>query len=247
LAYLAYTGAAANQVSQHADVASLNQTFGGATLRRRIRKEHRYNLPDVTELHKFQRAQVTWLLRRLQQLSDPRSQSANQLAEELSRKAFELVTSFYQTTDSGVLNDFLEQHFQIEPERMPSNATFEDAAYEVLFRNQIRRWETLFGYSSGQIYKRIHQNSLPTWIAWREIDRMTRGHGPALGSNIVDAALAVFALYLDNVQVDKRIFDSAGRAATAHPLLSNIQSKMFRTTGRNYQKLYAELERIAKA
>jgi hypothetical protein len=247
LAYLAYTGAAANQVSQHADVASLNQTFGGATLRRRIRKEHRYKLPDVTELHKFQRAQVTWLLRRLQQLSDPRSQSANQLAEELSRKAFELVTSFYQTTDSGVLNDFLEQHFQIEPERMPSNATFEDAAYEVLFRNQIRRWETLFGYSSGQIYKRIHQNSLPTWIAWREIDRMTRGHGPALGSNIVDAALAVFALYLDNVQVDKRIFDSAGRAATAHPLLSNIQSKMFRTTGRNYQKLYAELERIAKA
>lgn len=93
----------------------------------------------------------------------------------------------------------------------------------------------------------LNQNALPTWVAWREIDRMTRGHGPALGSTILDVALAVFALYLESVQVDKRIFDSAGRAATAHPLLSTIQSKMFRTTGRNYQKLHADLQRIANA
>jgi hypothetical protein len=79
---------------------------------------------------------------------------------------------------------------------------------------------------------------------WRELDRMTRGHGPALGSNIVDVALAVFALYLDQVQVDKRIFDSAARAAKEHALLLNIHSKVFRTTGSDYQKLYKELERI---
>jgi hypothetical protein len=245
LAYLAFTGAAVNQVAHRADVASLNQTFGGATLRRRIRKEYQYTLADATKLQSFQRAQLNWLLRRLQSLSDPRSQSANQLAEELTRKAFELVTTFYQSMDSGRLGGFLKQHFEIETDRLPSNATFEDAAYEVLFRNQMRRWETLLGYSSGFIYKRIHQNSLPTWIAWRELDRMTRGHGPALGSNIVDVALAVFALYLDYVQVDKRIFDSARRAAKAHPLLLNIQSKMFRTTGSNYQKLYKELESLA--
>jgi hypothetical protein len=202
LAYLAYTGAAVNQVSHHADVASLNQTFGGTTLRKRIRKGHQYKLPDAAELQSFQRGQLNWLVRRLQELSDPRSQSANQLADELTIKAFELVTTFYQTTDSGQLNAFLEQHFEIEPNRLPSNATFEDAAYEILFRNQTHRWETLLGYSSGFIYKRIHQNSLPTWIAWRELDRMTRGHGPALGSNIADVALAVFALYLDKVQVE---------------------------------------------
>jgi hypothetical protein len=46
LAYLAYTGEAVNQVSHHADVASLNRTFGGVALRRRIRKGHQYNLPD---------------------------------------------------------------------------------------------------------------------------------------------------------------------------------------------------------
>jgi hypothetical protein len=74
---------------------------------------------------------------------------------------------------------------------------------------------------------------------------MTRGHGPALGSNILDVALAVFAVYLDHIQVDKRIFDSAGRAVTAHPLLLNVQRKMFRTSGSNYQKLYKDLERIA--
>jgi hypothetical protein len=74
---------------------------------------------------------------------------------------------------------------------------------------------------------------------------MTRDYGPARGSNIVDVALAVLALYLDYVQVDKRIFDSAGRAATAHPLLLNVQRRMFRTTGSDYQKLYEELERIA--
>jgi hypothetical protein len=233
LTYLVYSGAAVNHVSYHADVASLNQTFGGATLRRRIRKEYQYTLPDATKLQRFQRAQLNWLLRRLQSLSDPRSQSANQLADALTRKAFELVTTFYQSTDSGRLDSFLKQHFEIEPDRLPSNATFEDAAYEVLFRNQIRRWETLLGYSSGFIYKRIHQNSLPTWIAWRELDRMTRGHGPALGSNILDVALAVFALYLDHIQVDKRMFDSAGRAATAHPLLLNFQPKMFRTSGSN--------------
>jgi hypothetical protein len=242
LGYLAYTGAAADQTSHHADVASLNQTFGGTTLRKRIRKEHRYKLPASAELQKFHRFQVSWLLRRLQELSDPRSQSAGQLAEDLSRKAFELVTSFYQTTDSGRLNDFLERHFEIETDRLPSQATFEDAAYEVLFRNQLRRWETLLGYSSGFIYNRIHQNSLPTWIAWRELDRVTRNHGPALGSNIIDLALAVFALYLDKVQVDKRIFDSAGRTVAAHPLLIDVQSRMFRTTGSNYRKLCAELE-----
>jgi hypothetical protein len=74
---------------------------------------------------------------------------------------------------------------------------------------------------------------------------MTRDYGPARGSNIVDVALAVFALYLDYAQVDKRIFDSVGRAASAHPLLLNFQSKMFRTTGSNYQKLYKKLASLA--
>jgi hypothetical protein len=247
LAYLAYTGAAVGQVSHHPDVASLNQTYGGAILRRRIRREHQYKLPDAARLQGFQRAQLNWLLGRLQELRDPRSQSANRLADVLTRKALDLITTFYQGTDSGLLDDLLRQQFEVEPQRLPSNATFEDAAYEVLFRNQMRRWETLLGYSSGFIYKRIQQSSLPTWIAWRELDSLTRNHGPALGSNIVDLALAVFALYLDYVQVDKRIFDSAGRATKKHSLLSTFQSKMFRTTGRNYQKLYAELEGIANA
>lgn len=140
LAFLAYTGAVTNQVLRHADVASLNQTFGGTTLRRRNREDHRYKLPNAAELQKFHRAQVTWLLRRLQHLSDPRSQSGNQLAKELCRKALELVTTFYQTTDSGRLNDFLERHFEIEPHRLPASATFEDAAYEVLFRSHLQAY-----------------------------------------------------------------------------------------------------------
>jgi hypothetical protein len=87
LAYLAYTGAAVSQVSHHANVASLNQTHGGATLRKRIRMEHHYKLPDPANL---QRAQLGWLSGRLQELRDPRSQSANELADELTRKALEL-------------------------------------------------------------------------------------------------------------------------------------------------------------
>jgi hypothetical protein len=87
LAYLAYTGAAANAVLHHADVASLNQTFGGATLRRRIPKQDQFKLPDSAQLQKLQKFQLDWLLRRLHALSDPRSRSANVLADEVKQKS----------------------------------------------------------------------------------------------------------------------------------------------------------------
>jgi Helix-turn-helix domain len=112
-----------------------------------------------------------------------------------------------------------------------------ELAEEFGLSSKQRQRVTEFFESHGQGYVRSKAEivrSAPRKNA-AELDLMTRGHGPALGSTIVDVALAVFALYLDYVQVDKRIFGSAGRAATAHPLLLNLQTKMLRTIGSNYQ------------
>ena len=188
----------------------------------------------MAELHNFQRAQLNWLLGRLESLSDPRSQSANQLADELTKKAFELVTRFFQSPDPGHLDSFLKQHFEIEPDRLPSNATFEEQPTKFSF-------VTKFGAGKHSLDTRL-ASSTSAFIRTRYrlglCGANWTGHGPALGSNIVDLALAVFALYLDYVQVDKRIFDSAGQAATTHRLLLNVQPRVFRTTGSNYEKLY---------
>lgn len=85
---------------------------------------------------------------------------------------------------------------------------------------------------------------VPSWIVWRELDRVVRSYGKADDGNLTDLMLAPLALYLEKVQVDGRTFDCARRAKKANPLLSYLQARMFRTTGSGNAKLYSELLKL---
>jgi hypothetical protein len=85
---------------------------------------------------------------------------------------------------------------------------------------------------------------VPSWIVWRELDRIIRSYGKADDGNLTDLMLAPLALYLEKVQVDGRVFDCTRRAKKSNPLLSDLQAGMFRTTGSDHEKLYRELEKL---
>jgi hypothetical protein len=55
---------------------------------------------------------------------------------------------------------------------------------------------------------------VPSWIVWRELDRVIRSYGKADDGNLTDLMLAPLALYLEKVQVDRRISTVPGERKT---------------------------------
>ena len=78
-------------------------------------------------------------------------------------------------------------------------------------------------------YKALSRHMVPSLVAWFAFDQAAKSNMPtAKNENMIDFLLAAFALYVDKVQVDKRVFHQAEMAANKNPFLERIKANMFR-------------------
>jgi hypothetical protein len=243
LAFLVKSARAAEFVPIHADIASLAQTLG-ARQREKIPKPGTYKLRDPQGLLDQLNSQISWLSDRLRATGDAGISPPDRLAQQLIDAVAKIVPKIYSIDGPDPFRTFLVEHFGIEPSRLRKRATFEDVGYEVIFRNRTLFYDHRLGKKPGSIYESIRQEMVPSWIVWRELDRIIRSYGRADGGNLTDLMLAPLALYLEKVQVDGRVFDCARSAKKSNSLLSNLQARMFRTTGSDHEKLYIELDKL---
>lgn len=142
--------------------------------------------------------------------------------------------------------DFLENLLRtagIDRSRLSSNATVDDIGYESIFVGSLRIHERRLSLPEGTLKQIARQEVVPSWVVWRELNRALKRLKNVEGSSLNDAKIAPFALYVDALETDKRVYDCVRQAAQVNPLLRLVSTRVFRT--RNLKELAERVEALS--
>jgi hypothetical protein len=128
---------------------------------------------------------------------------------------------------------------------LPHNPTIEDVGYEAMFVGHFRTHERRLNLPPGTLKRFVRQEQVPSWVVYREVDRMMKRLQKAEGSSLGDKWVVGFALYLDGLEVDQRVYHCIRQASKSHPLMRTVESRVFRR--KSLSDLAMILERIAHA
>jgi len=164
------------------------------------------------------------------------------IAQEFMREAYEDGLIMYQDRGTGI--EALLKVYGVDRLRLPKNATVADVGEEAVFIKQLSINESQFGLPSGSLRQVIKKEMLPSWVVWQGLSRALLKLPKAESGNLNDKSIVPFGLYVDRIQVDKRIRDAIRRAAQASNLFDMLQSKLFKAT--DYEGLRMEIDNLAK-
>jgi len=187
------------------------------------------------------------LIHRLKEDGDRRLWS-NERLRPPEEMAYELLNHVYES--KSVLHemegDFFENLLRsggIERERLPPNPTYGDAVYEATFVPSLGVHERRLNLPAGTLRQFVRQDRLPSWIVWRQTTQAMKTLKKAEGSSLNDAMIVPFALYIDAVEVDKRVFHCVQQRRSRHPLMDRVVARLFCSKG--LRDLASKLETMA--
>jgi hypothetical protein len=115
--------------------------------------------------------------------------------------------------------------FDVDPTRLPKDARVEDAGYEAVFVKMLTIHARRLKVDYKMLREKVRQEQLPSWIVWRELDRRLKQLPKASASDSNDTTIAPFGLYVDYIEVDKRIAELV-RQASGQEMLGLLQSRL---------------------
>jgi hypothetical protein len=150
--------------------------------------------------------------------------------------AYELLNHVYE--GASVLHEMEGDFFEnllssggIERDRLPPDPTYGDAIYEATFVPALGVHERRLNLPPGTLRQFVRQDRVPSWIVWRQTDQAMKTLKKAEGSSINDAMIVPFALYIDAVEVDKRVFHCVQQRRSRHPLMDTVFARLFCSKG----------------
>ncbi|WP_397381649.1 hypothetical protein [Prosthecobacter sp.] len=187
-----------------------------------------------------------WLSEKMQTKGDHRLRSNSKVTDQMAGKLYSEV--FEESAQLHTLNgnpvENLLKLYEVDRERLPPKPTHGDVGYEAIFIAQHRIFERRLLLPSGTLRSSLRQDTVPSWVIWREVDREVKRLAHAEGSSLMDKMLLPFSLYLDAFEVDKRIYHCVRQAAKRCPLVKQIEQKIFKSGG--IDALASSLELISK-
>lgn len=204
-------------------------------------------LRPIEDVKRIYGVLAQWLSDRLKQDGDRRFRASQddeteKVAAAHYFEAFQEGAPVYEMNGDPVEN--LLRLYGVERSKLPLKPTHADVGYEAIFVGQHRVFERRLGLPGGTLRQSLRQEYLPSWMVWREVDReIKRNLKRAEGSSLADKMLLPFALYVDALEVDKRILHCVRQAAERCDLVKTTEARVFRTS--NLSDLAAKLESLA--
>jgi hypothetical protein len=151
-------------------------------------------------------------------------------AAELVEHSLQLIYQNYDASSVDPLRDVAANALGLDRNRLPTGFTQRDFVLETLFRSRMKIHEQRMSLPDGAAYKALTWHMLSSLVAWFELDEAARSNMPSpQGSTMIDFPLAAFGLYVDRVQVDRRVLHQAKMAASKNPFLERVSKNLFRT------------------
>lgn len=176
------------------------------------------------------------LIQRLKEDGDRRLLRPNERLRPPEEMACELLNHVYESTSvlHEMEGDFFENLLKtggIERDRLPPNPTYGDAIYEATFVPSLGVHERRLGLPAGTLRQFVRQDRVPSWIVWRQTNQAMKTLQRAEGSNLNDAMIVPFALYIETLEVDKRVFHCVKQRRSRHPLMNKVAERLFCSKG----------------
>jgi len=194
------------------------------------------SLRSKKEIARLVNESAAGLIARLKEDGDRRLLQPNERLRAPEEMAYELLNHVYEST--SVLHemdgDFFENLLRsggIERHRLPPNPTYGDAIYETTFLPSLGVHERRLNLPAGTLRQFVRQDRVPSWIVWRQTNEAIKTLKRAEGSSVNDAMIVPFALYVDGLEVDKRVFHCVQQRRSRHPLMQRIATRVFCSKG----------------
>jgi hypothetical protein len=188
-----------------------------------------YRMLDPQGAEQLRPQLIAALAEQLRFMGDPRLQNIDQLAAEIVELSFQQILPNYDPSAPDPFRAVVSGFLGVDLSRLPTEATRDDFVLETLYRGRMALHERRMRLEDGAAYKAITRDRLPSMVAWFAIEREAKSNMPtAEGGNMIDFPLAAFALYIDKVQVDKRVLNHIEVAARKNPFLERILPNVFR-------------------
>jgi len=230
-------------VSETPEIATLSQfPLPGVNLNEKIPiSSEGLKFRTLDEFKNHVAGQYKWLVDKFKTdgdkgIKDPEKAAAGFLREICEDMEKILVTG-------GDIPEKLLAQAGVERSRLPPNATIDDVGFESTFIAHFKTHERRLDLPRGTLKQFVRQEQAPSWIVWREVARTVRRLQKAEASTLNDKVMMPFALYLDGVEVDKRIRNCIREAGSSHSLMKVVDARVFRI--RNLKDLANQLEKIA--
>jgi transposase len=139
---------------------------------------------------------------------------AQQFVEEVKSEG----ESFYKNDGSSLLEKFVSIN-GVKLRQINPKTTVGDLGYLAIYNSKMRLIAKSLKLGINEV-EDLSQDSITSWVIWREIDKMIKNEPYAHGSNIVDKHMLILALYIDVFIVDKRINEYFRQLKGKMPILS---------------------------
>ena len=205
----------------HFPMADQNERFFSSPGRGRVRlkEEAKKKFEEMAGL----------LERRIRQDGDCRNIDPAIVAARFMQESFETIR-FPGPTGDRFLEQLLE-NFGIRLDRLPRNPRNEDVGYEGIFVAQMEIHAEQLLRNKAELLETIRKEEIPSWVVWQEIDRRIKNLKKAEIGNLNDKHIPAFGLYVDVLNVDKRIAEILRQAANDHPLLRRVYATVPKKRG----------------
>lgn len=194
-----------------------------------IPKAGDYTMLNQQAAEQLKRRLIATLAQQFRLSGDPQIQDPDRLAADTVEQAFRLIMQSYDISGPDPFRELVSKVLGLDLTRLPAGATQNDFVLETLFRSRMATHERRMHLPDGAAYKALSRHMLPSLVAWFAFDQAAKSNMPtAKGGNMIDFPLAAFALYIDKVQVDKRVFHQVEMAANKNLFLERIKANIFR-------------------
>jgi hypothetical protein len=217
------------------EIASLTR-FPPKDPKMRIPKPNEgYSLMTFEEAQSYFEKATQELEAALSHRGDKRLRDPAKIAKDMMAETFRDSMPLFE--GGGDPTDKILRMFDVDPARLPKNARVEDAGYEAVFVKSLTIHAARLKVDYRVLRERLRQEQLPSWIVWRELDRRLGQLPKASASDMNDVTIAAFGLYVDHIEVDKRVAELV-RQASGQKLLDLLNSRLLHYRG------YKELAKL---
>jgi hypothetical protein len=189
-----------------------------------------YSMTDPQTAALLGPALTSMFAARLQILGDPKLKDPTIVAKAIFENSWKILEPQYDVSVRDPFRELAKKVLGLEMSRLPRNPKQSDLITETLYRSRMAVDERRMRLTDREAYSKIPREAIPSMVAWFALEEeITKNHPKADGGNMIDFPLAALGLYVDHVEVDKRVLDALQKAARKTALLNGILSKAFRS------------------
>ncbi|MEK7683914.1 MAG: hypothetical protein AAB466_00675 [Verrucomicrobiota bacterium] len=127
--------------------------------------------------------------------------------------------------------DAVLKRYGVERDRLPVNARVQDVGYEAIFAAQMGVHARRLLKNKAELLSLVRKEQVPSWCVWQELDCRIKQFTSAEIGNVNDKHIAAFGLYVDLLNVDKRIAELLRQAGSSPGLLLQVYKRVPRKHG----------------